>query len=322
MDGTMTDSDKEKDPVRDLLAQVPGWADRPVVIEPAIPVLASPSWRGVDGDSLLARDKESGGTLFIKSMHADTAFYIDVKAAFDAAARAGDAGIGPRVIKADAASGVLITEDLTGEWRVAGLEACRNPSFIDKVFDARRRFGEVAPLSGDVDVFADIERFHAIVLSSGAPTPADTPWLVDTLRFAAEQIGKGSGASMPIHGDGNVSNILVNKQSEVRLVDWDRAANGDPLEDAGSFLVEAFPFEPEARDAFRRNFPDLDEAAFDRARIMGVADDLRWGLIAAIQAHLSERRVNEFYKFANWRFLRARMAVREPRFGEHLRRAA
>lgn len=318
----MADDEKRNDPVRDLLAQVPGWADRPVVIEPAIPVLASPSWRGVDGDSLIARDRESGASLFIKSMHADTAFYIDVRAAFDAAAKAGEAGVGPRVVRADAASGVLITEDLTGEWRVAGLEACRDPSFVDKVFAVRRRFAEVGPLLKDVDVFADIERFHAMVRSSGAPTPADTPWLVDTVLFAAEQIGKSPVARVPIHGDGNVSNILIDRRGDVRLVDWDRAANGDPMEDAGSFLVEAFAFEPEAREAFRRNFPGLGEAAFDRARVLGVADDLRWGLIAAIQAHLSERRVNEFYKFANWRFLRARMAVREPRFGEHLRRAA
>jgi len=43
---------------------------------------------------------------------------------------------------------------------------------------------------------------------------------------------------------------LVSDAGEVRLVDWDRAANADPLEDLGSFLVEAFDEAPEARDAF------------------------------------------------------------------------
>lgn len=318
----MMDSDTQQHLIRRLVGQIPGWADRPVVIEPAIVVLASPSWRGVDGDSLLARDAETGDTLFVKSMHADTAFYIDVPAAFEAAVKAGEAGVGPRVVAADAASGVIVSENLSRGWRVAGLEACRDPSFVDKVFELRKRFAAVAPLSRELDVFADIERFYGLARSSGAQTPADTPWLVDTLRFAAEQIGESPAARAPVHGDGNVSNVLLGEQGEVCLVDWDRAGNGDPLEDAGSFLVEAFAFEAEARDAFRRNFPGHDETAFDRACILGVADDVRWGLIAAIQAHLSERRVNEFYKFANWRFLRARMAVREPRFGEHLRRAA
>lgn len=318
----MTQRDDQDGVVRNLLRRLEGWADRPVVIEPAIPVLASPSWRGVDGDSLIARDRETGATLFIKAIHADTAFYIDVAAAFDAAVKAGEAGIGPRVIEADVASGILVTENLSAEWRVAGLEACRDPSFVDKVFDVRRRFGEVVALRRDVDVFADIERFHAQAVSCGAPIPADTPWLLDTLLFAGQTMGKSAARAIPVHGDGNVSNILLDKQGDVRLVDWDRAGNGDPLEDIGSFLIEAFAFEPEARDAFRRNFGTLEETAFDRARILGIADDLRWALIAAIQAHVSDRRVNEFYKFANWRFLRARMGVRSPRFGEQMRRAA
>ncbi|MGC4025500.1 MAG: phosphotransferase [Mesorhizobium sp.] len=310
------------DLVIEAIGLVPGWADRPIVIEPAIPVLASPSWRGVDGDSLIARDTENGSTLFIKAIHEDTAFYIDVAASFDAATKAGEAGVGPRVILADPARRVMITEDLSADWRVAGLEACRDPAFIDRVFEARARFASVAPLLREADVFADIKRFHELAVSSGAAMPADTAWLVDTVLFAAAQIGPSKASKFPIHGDGNVSNILKNKNGDVLLVDWDRAGNGDLMEDTGSFLVEAFPFEPEARDAFRRNHPGLGEGAFERAAILGVADDLLWGLIASIQAHVSERRVNEFYKFANWRLLRARMAVREPRFGEHLRRAA
>lgn len=318
----MTDSEIPKDPVRQAIGEIQAWADRPIVIEPAIAVLASPSWRGVDGDSLIARDTENGNTIFIKAIHEDTAFYIDVSAAFDAAIKAGEADIGPRVIHSDIANRVLITEDLSPSWRVAGLEACRNPSFIDKVFEARARFTSVAPLLRDTDVFADVRHFYDLAVSKGAAMPADTNWLVDTVLFAAEQIGPSPNKKVPLHGDGNVSNILMNKQGDVRLVDWDRAGNGDPIEDAGCFMVEAFAFEPEARDAFRRNNPNLDEKAFSRACIFGVADDLRWGIIASIQAHVSERRTNEFYKFANWRLLRARMAVREPRFGDYLRRAA
>ena len=44
------------------------------------------------------------------------------------------------------------------------------------------------------------------------------------------------------------------------------------------------------------------------------------GLIGALLAAKSARNTLEFYKFASWRFLRCRMAVREPRFGEVLRR--
>jgi hypothetical protein len=39
-----------------------------------------------------------------------------------------------------------------------------------------------------------------------------------------------------------------------------------------------------------------------------------------VVAAKSPRNTHEFYKFASWRFLRCRMAVRSPRFGEQLRR--
>jgi thiamine kinase-like enzyme len=160
------------------------------------------------------------------------------------------------------------------------------------------------------------------VVSAKAQLPADTEWLVEELRFAAGAFKGIDIAPVPIHGDGNVSNILISDAGEVRLIDWDRATTADPLEDIGSFLVEAFAQEPEARDAFVRHTGIFEEAAFNRARIYGVADDLRWGLIGALLAATSRRNTLEFYKFASWRFVRCRMAVREPRFGEALRRIA
>ncbi|MER8376742.1 hypothetical protein [Mesorhizobium sp. M1409] len=64
----------------------------------------------------------------------------------------------------------------------------------------------------------------------------------------------------------------------------------------------------------------FDERAFNRAWLYGIADDLRWGLIGALVAAKSSRDTHEFYKFASWRFLRCRMALRDPRFGQALRR--
>jgi phosphotransferase family enzyme len=306
------------------IRQVEGWADRPVVIEPAIPVLASPSWRGVDGDPFVARDTETESTLFIKQIHPDTVYYVDVPASIDAATKAGEIGVGPKVFHSDASAGLMVMEDLSAAagWRVAGLEKCYEPDFVEAVVTARKAFADVASLKRQADVFADIETFWSIVTEKDVTVPSETAWMVDMARFAGEAMKGGSEASVPIHGDGNCSNIMWNKAGQVRLVDFDRAGNGDPLEDAGSFFVEAFAFEPEAREAYFRLFRDASETGFNRLRYYGFADDLRWGLISAIQATLSPRRVHEFYKYSNWRFLRARMSARDPRFGERIRRAA
>lgn len=299
---------------------LPGWGSGDVVIEPAIAVLASPSWRGVDGSPWRAVKKSGGESLFIKLMDRDAALYIDVPCAFEAAKRASDLGVGPKVMLADTGAGLLVMEDLNQSWRVGTLERMLEPAIVDAVIAARRLFQTGKPLPRHDGVFDEIERFYAAAVAAKAQLPTDTEWLVAELRFAAAVIQRIAATPVPIHGDGNVSNIMISDAGEVRLLDWDRATTADPLEDLGSFLIEAFAQEPEARDAFIRNTGAFDEAAFNRIRLYGVADDLRWGLIGALLAAKSPRDTLEFYKFASWRFLRCRMAVREPRFGELVRR--
>jgi len=317
----MTETAVEMAALRDRLESLPGWAATDLVIEPAIPILASPSWRGVDGFPWRAT-KKNGESVFIKVMDPDAELYIDVPCAFEAAQRASDLGIGPRVMIADIKAGILVMEDLNHGWRVGTLERMLEPAIVDAVLAARRLFQAGKPLSKRAGVFDEIEQFYAAVRSAKAQLPVDVEWLLEELRFAAAAFQGLDITPVPIHGDGNVSNILISDGGEIRLIDWDRATTADPLQDLGSFLVEAFAQEPEARDAFARHAGAFDEAAFNRARIYGVADDLRWGLIGSLLAAKSARNTLEFYKFASWRFVRCRMAVREPRFGELLRRMA
>jgi hypothetical protein len=317
MDVSETMSDAAR--VAAALAAVPGWADRPVTMEAALPVLASPSWRGADAAPLRVRD-EAGETLFVKLMALDGRATIDFSCAFAAAVAAGEAGIGPQVLLADAEAGVLVMEDLADGWRTGTLEVLLDAATVDRVLAARRAFQALPALPRTEGVFAEIERFYAGCLESGAAIPSDAEWMVDSLRLAAEAIRPGAGAPVPIHGDGNVSNVMLHDSGAVRLVDFDRATNADPLEDLGSFLQEAHAFEPEARDTFIRLTGGFDEAAFHRARLYGIADDLRWGLLGCLTAAVSPRKTLEFHKFASWRFVRCRIGVREARFAERLRR--
>ena len=315
----MTEFETELSKVRDSICALPGWGEDGA-IEPAIPILASPSWRGVDGGPWRVTNKASGDSIFVKVMDTDATLYVDVPCAFEAAQRASDLGIGPKVILADSSAGILVMEDLNSGWRVGTLERMLDPKIVDAVIAARRLFQKGEPLPKHKSVFDEIEHFYAAATSANAQLPANTQWLVDELRFAAAALQSADIVPVPIHGDGNVSNILISDAGEVRLIDWDRATTADPLEDLGSFLAEAFAQEPEARDAFVRIAGTFDERAFNRARVYGVADDLRWGLIGALLSAKSRRNTLEFYKFASWRFLRCSMAVREPRFGEALRR--
>ncbi len=318
----MSESSTEMAVIRNGLATLPGWDGVDLVIEPAIPLLASPSWRGVDGMPWRVVRPADGASLLAKVMSEDAPMYIDVPCAFEAAQRASDLGIGPKVLLADAAAGLLVMEDLNAGWRVGTLERLLEPAIVDAIAAARRKFQEGPPLPRSDGVFDEIARFYAAATEARAQLPVDIAWLVNEVTFAAQSFRDLDIRRAPIHGDGNVSNVMISDAGEVRLIDWDRATTADPLEDLGSFLVEAFAHEPEARDAFVRITGGFDEAAYNRTRIYGIADDLRWGLIGALLAVKSPRNTLEFYKFASWRFVRCRMAVREPRFGDALRRVA
>jgi len=316
----MKTSDTRADRIAEHVRAVPGWEGRETTREPAIAVLASPSWRGVDGDCWRIRDRAGTDTLFVKEMTTDAAIHVDIATAFAAARRASDLGIGPKVHVADVTDGILVMEDLDEGWRVCTLDRLLDPKVFDAIHDTRTRFRAGAALPRTTTVFDEIARFHREAAAVGAVLPADIDWLVAEFALAEAALRATAGAGVPIHGDGNVSNVLLGPGGAVRLVDWDRATTADPHEDLGSLFVEAFTQEPEARDAFTRVNGGFDRRAFDRVRLYGIADDLRWGLIGALVSARSPRKTTEFYKFASWRFTRCRLAIHDARFGEMLRR--
>lgn len=67
----MSRFDDERSLVLASAAAIPGWESRALTAEPAIPILASPSWRGVDGTPWRVKDGRSGESLFVKAMDPD-----------------------------------------------------------------------------------------------------------------------------------------------------------------------------------------------------------------------------------------------------------
>ena len=67
--------------IRDRIGSLPGWGAGDIVIDPAIPILASPSWRGVDGFPWRAIKKSNGESIFIKVMDHTLATLVPIKVA-------------------------------------------------------------------------------------------------------------------------------------------------------------------------------------------------------------------------------------------------
>jgi len=66
------------------------------------------------------------------------------------------------------------------------------------------------------------------------------------------------------------------------------------------------------------HWPNLAAMMFDRARVYGAADLVRWGLTGAYVDSVDPGTF-EYSKFSDWQFLRARWALTASQFDDRLR---
>ena len=283
-------------------------------------VLASPAWRGVEGD--IWRAEAGGRAVIVKHYHPDTAFYVPVGPAIAAARQAGDLGIGPAVLSADEAAGIIVLDCLPASWRAGGLHDVVVPEIRAAVVAAKKAFHAGPALPRSASIFEEIDAFARIVAAEGVSCHRHLPVFLEVIDGARAKIAATGADSRPCHRDGNTANLMVGPGGAVQLVDFDLAANCDPYEELGCHLAEFFDCEPEARQGFEEWEGRFDEALFQRAMLYGMADDLRWGLIGAIMAARSPRKSLEFAKYASWRLMRLETMALSSRAADRLRRAA
>ncbi|WP_158969799.1 phosphotransferase [Chachezhania sediminis] len=283
-------------------------------------VLASPAWRGVEGD--IWRAGAGDATAIVKHYHPDTAFYVDAAKAIAAARHAGETGAGPAVLADDADSGLVAFEILPAPWRCAGLQDPVVPKLRAATIAAKKAFQSGPALGFSASIFDEIDSLAAMAEKLKAPTHPHLATFLSVIGDAGARIRAADRDLKPCHRDGNTANLMIGPDVQVKLVDFDLAADTDPYEDIGCWLMEFFDCEPEARTGFEEWEGRFDEGLFQRAMLYGMADDLRWGLIGSVMAVTSPRKALEFAKYASWRFLRLSTMALGSQASDRLRRAA
>lgn len=288
--------------------------------ESPLTVLASPGWRGVEAEIRLARRDEK--TEIVKRYHADVAGYVDIPAAIAAARMAGKVGAGPKVLHADPDNGLLVMEHLGDGWRAGGLHDCIVPDIRANTIAAKKAIQAGPRLPRDGDICAEIDALHAACVKSGADLPANIGAYMAFVDQARGALSAAGADKVPCHRDGSTSNLMIGPGHAVRLLDYDMAANSDPFEDVGVYLTEFFERDPEAREGFEEWLGRFEEKLFQRARVYGILDDLRWTLIGLLMSATSPRRSLEFSKYASWRLMRFVDASQRSSAADRLRRIA
>lgn len=292
----------------------------PTGLEHPFVVLASPGWRGVESNIWRAQTEEQ--SVIVKRYHEDVDFYVDVAASCAAAGEAGRLNLGPKVLRHAADDRIIVMEDLGTAWRAGGLHDAYNRKIREKVIALKIAFQKSARLERTASIFDEIERLYALASKHGASTHNDILVFIDFIRDAADVIRANGYDQKPSHRDGNTANIMVSNTGDVRLVDFDLAANCDPFEDFGCFLREYFDNDLDSRSGFEEWHGRFDEGLFQRAMLYGIADDLRWGLIASLMNATSPRRSLEYAKYASWRYLRLETQIKRSEAADRIRKAS
>lgn len=287
-------------------------------LESPFTVSASPAWRGVEADIWLAQRGEQ--TRVYKHYHADTAFYVNAQAAMDAAQQTGALGVSPAVMQVWSPVQAMEMQHLGQGWRAGGLHDAYDPAIRQAIVKAKKAIQAGPRFSQDASIFDDIDRLHDHCQRHQVALPMHMGAYLGFAKQAKEAIHSVGLDSVPSHRDGNTSNLMIGDDKSVMLLDFDLAANADPFEDVGCYLMEMFDREPEARAGFEEWHGAFNEALFQRAMTYGVLDDLRWGLIASAMAALSPRKSLEFAKYASWRYLRLELNSQRSQAADRLRR--
>ncbi|MET0474294.1 MAG: phosphotransferase [Mycobacterium sp.] len=287
----------------------------------ATPTMASPSWWGADSECLDVRSANESSSLpsaFVKTMIGHAGAYVDVGQAFAAATEAGELGVGPSVYASDPATGVLVLENLIDTSSTATLNVFDDDARLERLIRLRQRVHGFGTITRTATVFDDIRTLTELAASNAVGLPTDFDWMTRMLGMAEGRITATGFDTAPCHGDGNVSNVLLADDGRMLLVDWDVAAVMDPLQDLGILLAEVRPFDSSASEAFEMAWGSFDQSLFDRARVYGVADCVRWGLIGAY-ADAARPGTLEYSKLSDWQFLRARAGLGDIHFHDRLK---
>ena len=288
--------------------------------EPVSPV-AHPLNIGIDAHSAPVAARQPGKTLWIKALNREQARWHNPQAAIGMAVSAGGAGIAPSVVSANPRTGVLLQEHLGEGWRHALVSDLRHPDIAEKVIAATRALHALPLLAPAPDLFERIEELVALMenghpaegRNSGSRIFATPPEGFSTMRDYVTRIGKALAAAgrdqAPCHVENSLSNVMIGPRGEIRLVDFDRATNDDPLSDLAALCNEYCRTEEDIARAVEIYAGRADPAIIARVKLHMIASAFYWGLWGIVSDATTRRHDIEFRKYGENQLIRCLSAI-------------
>lgn len=230
-----------------------------------------------------------------------------------AARKAGEAGLAPALLAQDTEAEVLLFEALGDAWRPARVNDLRRPAAMQALAGAVAAWHEQPLLGSAVPLAALARDYAARVARSLAPSAAaPLPWPcpmpfpameAEVVRVLAALDAAGTDLA-PTRGENTAANVMLGPDGALRLVDFDRAVDGDPLHDVGALCQELGCDDGERAGFVEMYMRHAPAAALARVRLYGLVDDFLWGCWGMAAETVPAMAGLGCFKYASTRFLR------------------
>lgn len=290
------------------IRMVPEWRGKHISYERIAAGITNINWR--------VAVPEEGRRYFMKIPGANTSIFIDRKLAKEAAIKIAATGYAPRLVHYDEDEDIEVQEFLEG-FRSCNVSDLLDPVIRANVVKAYRRIHETQTLSKAKTGFQQMTERLEQTRQYGAVLPRDIEDLVERCDRAREKLEKNPVPLCACYNDGYVSNYMVDDEKNVRIIDWEYAANNDPYWDLSMMAFENF-FNPSVvRETIELHDGRYTEAAEARVRLYAGVIGVTWGCWASLQAKLSSIPF-DFAKYSDLIFLRTRFHMTQPAWEQAL----
>lgn len=268
--------------------------------------------------NLVHRVDMADRSVIVRIPGAGTEDYIDRGVEAHNAEAAARAGVSPKVIHADPATGLMITET------VPNIETMTPDLFKSREGSPARAGAALAKLhnSGQTfefrfELFAMIDDYLKVLSTKEVDLPDGYHDVVEAAKPVKDVLANADLPLSPCHCDPLCENFL-DDGTIMWVVDWEYSGMNDPLWDVGDLSVEAGMDRQQDAELMRAYFGREPTAAeTGRMIIYKAMCDLLWTLWGLIQ-HADDNPAEDFWAYATGRFERCKALMQDPSFAGHV----
>lgn len=268
--------------------------------------------------NLVYRVEFGGQSVIVRIPGLGTEAYIDRAVEIHNTRVAANAGVAAKVLWADAATGVMISDCVEGiETMTPALFHSRDGSPARAGAALRQLHQIPEPFEFRFELFEMIDNYLEILSQKQIDLPDGYPEVVAEAAPVKQLLAEKPGILAPSHCDPLCENFL-DDGVRMWIVDYEYSGMNDPLWDLGDLSVEAGLTSAQDLEMLTEYFGAEPSAAqIGRMVIYKAMCDLLWTLWGLIQ-HADGNPAEDFWAYAVGRFERCQMLMTDPGFAVHM----